>query len=85
MKTTTKPCQFCGVPVPAACAIVGCVPCQKYNRLRMAKAHAARDAAWSSFEAWFKRAGHWIYRDRAHALATWQTQGIDGLPRYAAL
>lgn len=27
-------------------------------------------------------AGHWIYRSREHAIETWRTRGIDGLPPY---
>ncbi len=40
------------------------------------------DQVMQGFEYWFKTSGHWIYRDRAHALATWKERGIEGLPDY---
>lgn len=38
--------------------------------------------AQEDFDRWFNRSGHWLYRDREHALSTWKARGIDGLPAY---
>ena len=32
------------------------------------------------FTQWFSQSGHWIYPNRAAALTTWATRGIENLP-----
>ena len=32
------------------------------------------------FKRWFSQSGHWIYPNRAAALITWSTKGIENLP-----
>jgi len=32
------------------------------------------------FKQWFSQSGHWIYSNRAAALTTWSTRGIENLP-----
>lgn len=51
------------------------------NPLRSNPSQRDRDV-WEIFESWYRQHGHWVYRSREHAIETWRTRGIDGLPPY---
>lgn len=52
---------------------------------RNEKGEAKTTHAWTTFDKWFAREGHWLYLSRERAIETWRRIGIDGLPNYRPL